>query len=67
MKDFVDKTCPKCGFQGLKGWHDLDEEEKMVVERLPLNSEFTKQQRKNHSFCLKCGVEVHTENSDTIV
>ena len=58
MKSLTDeKTCPRCGAPKMKSWRELSDEQKFLVERLPLNTEFTLEQRKKHHFCERCWFE----------
>ena len=49
--------CPQCGAPKMKNWKDLTDEQKFLVERLPLNTDFTFAQRKKHRFCERCWFE----------
>lgn len=51
------KICPNCGATKMKDWDDLDFEEKIIAERLPASAEFTRKERKQHRFCVKCWFE----------
>ena len=53
----AEKFCPNCGAAKMKNWNDLNDEQKFLVERLPLNAEFTREQRKKHRFCERCWFE----------
>jgi len=58
MKNRADeKICPQCGALKMKSWGDLTDEQKFLVERLPLSAEFTPEQRKKHRFCERCWFE----------
>jgi hypothetical protein len=57
MKSFHAKTCPKCHLPKLKSWQELTDEQKFLVERLPLNTKFTRAERKKHRFCERCWFE----------
>ncbi|MFN2391570.1 MAG: hypothetical protein ABR566_06330 [Pyrinomonadaceae bacterium] len=57
MKSFQGKMCPKCHFPKMKNWEALTDEQKFLVERLPLNTDFTLEQRKKHRFCEQCWFE----------
>ena len=62
----VEKICPNCGALKMKNWSDLTDEQKFLVERLPLNSEFSAEQRKKHRFCERCWfeeIQMQTENA----
>ena len=52
-----DKICPQCGAPKMKKWQELTEEQKFLVERLPLNTDYTPDQRKKHRFCERCFFE----------
>jgi len=55
MKSLADeKICPHCGAPKMKSWRELSDEQKFLVERLPLNTEFSPEQRKKHRFCERC-------------
>ena len=51
------ESCPKCGNSKLKRWDELDREEQMLVEKLPLNVEFSIDARRAHLFCNRCWFE----------
>ena len=53
--------CPQCGSRKMKNWEDLTHEQKFLVERLPLNTEFSLKQRKQHRFCERCWFESFDE------
>ncbi len=57
MKSFQEKICPRCGSSKMKNWKDLTDEQKFLVERLPLNTDFTHEERKKHRFCERCFFE----------
>ncbi len=57
MKSFQEKTCPRCGSSKMKNWKDLTDEQKFLVERLPLNTDCTPEERKKHRFCERCFFE----------
>jgi len=52
-----EKICPQCGAVKMKGWQDLTDEQKFLVERLPRNIDFPPEQRKKHRFCEQCWFE----------
>jgi hypothetical protein len=50
--------CPHCGEGDLKNWHDLDEEEREVVNRLPAATDYSLVERqRNHLWCTRCWFE----------
>jgi ribosomal protein S27AE len=51
------QTCPRCGALKMKKWDELSDEQRFLVERLPLNTDFTIEQRKKHRFCERCWFE----------
>jgi ribosomal protein S27AE len=53
----AEKNCPNCSASKMKNWRDLTDEQKFLVERLPLNTEFAPEQRKKHRFCERCFFE----------
>ena len=63
MENFQKKICPRCGSPKLKAWKELTDEEKFLVERLPLNTEFTAEERKKHLFCVNCWNEIYFEEN----
>ena len=65
MNGFNEKSCPHCGFREMKTWRELSADEKHLIEALPRNTEFTKEERKKHRFCLRCLFE--TGESETRV
>ena len=52
-----EKICPQCGASKMKNWQDLNDDQKFLVERLPLNTDYTPDQRKKHRFCERCWFE----------
>ena len=57
MKNFQEKICARCGAAKMKDWKDLTDEQKFLIERLPLNTDFTSAERKKHRFCERCFFE----------
>jgi len=57
MKGLHEKTCPKCHSLKMKSWEELSDEQKFLAEKLPLNTEFSRAQRKKHRFCERCWFE----------
>jgi ribosomal protein S27AE len=52
-----EKLCPRCGLMKVKIWAELNDEQKMLVERLPGSAEFSRAERKKHRFCTRCWFE----------
>lgn len=49
--------CPRCGSRKMKAWTDLDADEKLLAEKLPMSAEYTCDERKKHRFCTRCWFE----------
>lgn len=58
MKNFHEKICPQCHAPKLKTWEELTDDQKFLVERLPLNADFPRKERKTHLFCERCWHEI---------
>jgi hypothetical protein len=56
-KSFLEKNCPRCDFRPLKTWQELDFEERIITEKMPLSAEFSPAERKRHLFCTRCWYE----------
>jgi hypothetical protein len=52
-----EKNCPKCHYPLMKSWEELNEEQKMLAERLPASAETSLAQRKKNLFCPRCWFE----------
>ncbi len=59
------KICPQCGAHKMKNWRELTDEQKFLVERLPLNTDFSPKDRKKHRFCEQCWFEETEQGSQT--
>lgn len=57
------RLCPNCQRGRLKNWSELSADEKMLVERLEKNTDYTKEERTRHLFCGECWFE--TEEFET--
>lgn len=57
INEINENICPRCHQAKMKSWSELDEEEKMLVERLSASAEFTPKERKKHRFCVQCWYE----------
>lgn len=49
-----ENICPRCQFSKMKSWEQLNDEEKMLVERLPMSATLSPVQRKKNIFCPRC-------------
>jgi ribosomal protein S27AE len=54
MKDLNREDCPRCGNQKLKSWNELNDDEKILVGKLPLSADFTKEERRRNRWCARC-------------
>lgn len=52
-----ERVCPRCDARKMKNWRQLTDEQKFLVERLPLNTNFSPEDRKKHRFCEHCWFE----------
>ena len=41
----------------MKSWDELTDDQKFLVERLPLSADFSIAERKKHRFCTRCFFE----------
>lgn len=53
----LQKFCPKCGSPKIKSWNEMTADERFIIEKLPLSSEFSLEERKHHRFCGRCFYE----------
>ena len=50
--------CPRCEKPRLKGWSELNDEEREVVRRLPASAEYSLAERQStHQWCTRCWYE----------
>ena len=52
-----ESICPRCEAALLIKWSELNDEQKFLVERLPLNVEYPPEERKKHLYCPRCWFE----------
>jgi hypothetical protein len=59
MEEGMSSTrCPRCLEGKMKDWHDLSEEEREVVKRLPASAEYSEEERRSaHRWCTRCWFE----------
>jgi hypothetical protein len=50
-------ACQRCGNPTLKPWNALDDEQKLLVDKLPASADYTLMERKKHRFCTRCWFE----------
>lgn len=54
----VSRQCPRCGTGRLRAWHELSEEEREVVRRLPGSADNSLATRQHgHRWCTRCWYE----------
>lgn len=52
------KPCPRCDASRLRGWNELNDEEREVVKRLPNATDYSIEVRMNHHrWCPRCWYE----------
>jgi len=49
--------CPRCGNVGVRSWDKLDDDQKLLVEKLPASADYRPVERKKHRFCTRCWFE----------
>ncbi|HEX8475168.1 MAG TPA: hypothetical protein VF666_14155 [Pyrinomonadaceae bacterium] len=55
--------CPRCHATHLRTWHDLDDDQREIVRRLPASADYTHQERiARHRFCTRCWHEETSGN-----
>lgn len=53
-----DAKCKRCTEGHLKSWSDLNEEERIVVRRLPATTDYSANERETtHRWCTRCWYE----------
>ncbi len=52
-----EKICPQCQYPMMKSWEELNDEQKFLVERLPMSADLSLEQRKKNLFCPRCWFE----------
>lgn len=56
--DLINRDCPRCGNMKLKNWHQLSDDELVIVKRLPATAQYPIAERKVlHLWCTKCWFE----------
>jgi len=54
MNDLKRESCPRCGNQKLKSWNELTDDEKILVEKLPLSADYKIEERRRNLWCARC-------------
>lgn len=50
--------CPRCGAGRLRGWNELNDEERELVRRLPASADYSLEERQaTHRWCTRCWYE----------
>ena len=58
MDNQLSERCPRCGVERLRSWGELDEEEQMIVRRLPGAAEYAQNERETlFRWCTRCWYE----------
>lgn len=51
----MSQKCPRCYEGVLRGWHELNDEERQLVKRLPGSAEYEPAEREAlHQWCTRC-------------
>jgi hypothetical protein len=62
----MNKKCPQCYEGVLRGWHELSEDEREVVKRLPGSADYEAAERESlHQWCTRCWFEFQSSESQT--
>ena len=65
MESYEGKSaCPKCGSLRLKGWDELNDDEKTVARVLPASATTPSAERKKHRYCTRCWFETEERGSE---
>lgn len=60
----TDDRCPRCGEGRMKSWHELAEEEREVVKRLPASAADDAAERARlNRWCTRCWHESRTDET----
>jgi hypothetical protein len=60
------KRCPRCDAGRMRGWDELNDDEREVAKRLPGSADYSLEQRKaRHRWCPRCWYE-ETSGSPTL-
>ncbi|MEP6848870.1 MAG: hypothetical protein ABI999_08425 [Acidobacteriota bacterium] len=57
--------CPRCDAPKMRSWDELSDEEKYLVERLPLFADIPLNEQKKHRFCTRCWFEETNDRPST--
>jgi hypothetical protein len=58
INDEIKERCPRCHEGRLRGWDELSDEERMIVERMPEAVDYSQGERQAlHRWCSNCGYE----------
>jgi len=61
----ANSRCPRCEGR-MRGWHELNDEEREVTKRLPASADYSLEARKaRHRWCTRCWYE-ETSGSPTL-
>ena len=62
----TDKRCVRCDGGRMRGWNELNDEEREVVKRLPASADYPLESRTaRHRWCTRCWYE-ETSGSPTL-
>lgn len=66
MEIKTENFCPRCGSPKMKSWDELTEDQKFLIEKMPLSADFTPEERKKHRFCERCLFERIEKDNQTV-
>jgi len=62
----ISRRCPRCDAGRMRGWDELNDDEREVARRLPASADYSLEERKaRHRWCTRCWYE-ETSGSPTL-
>lgn len=62
----MNKKCPKCYEGVLRSWHELSEDEREILKRLPGSADYNRAERESlHRWCTRCWHEQRSSETET--
>ncbi len=55
-------ACPRCQSFELRHWDELNDDQRILADKLPASAEYSKAERKKHRFCTRCWFEETVES-----
>lgn len=66
MEIKTENFCPRCGSPKMKSWDELTDDQKFLIEKMPLSADFTLEERKKHHFCERCLFETPEKENQRV-